>query len=432
MTGSLDPAQAAAALEAANDPLVVIDRTGTVQWANAAVGLLGWQPGDLLGRSVLDLIPAEDQERALLALLAIDTGFPPPSSAPFEVATAGGSRLECDVAAWVIGPPGDPEAVLVHARPTQDSRVLRHLLQRLLAGDASPAALEDMLEVLYHRNEHARVVITFVDEDGVSRRVGHDLDRRLTGEASGDAGPWATARATAADVVVEDLALLGDLAGVAAAAGLGGAWIRPVCADGEVIALITVWVVADGPPVQLDQYSMALLAQLIELVLRWRTQTRDLERAATRDPLTGLPNRRAVAEFDEDGPRRELGVLYVDLDRFKPVNDRLGHAAGDEVLRTVAARLQATVRPTDIVARLGGDEFGVICPGCTRDELAELAARIIDRVADPVGVHGEVVQVGASIGAVVGHDRAEPLLARADRALFDAKELGRGTCHWAP
>ena len=432
MTSPLDPVQAAAAIEAATDPFAVIDRTGTIRWVNEAAAVLGWRPDELVGRSALDLIPVHDQERALVALLAIDTGFPPPSSAPFEIATASGARLECDVAAWLIGAADDPEAVLLHVRPTQDSRVLRHLLQRLLAGDASPAVLEDMLAILYHRNEHARVVITFVDEDGVARRVGHHLDPRLTGEAAAEGSPWDAARATGADVVVEDLALLGDLAEVAAEAGLGGAWVRPVTSEGEVIALITLWVVADGPPVRLDQYSMALLAQLIELVLRWRNQTRDLERAATRDPLTGLPNRRAVAEFDAEGPRRELGVLYVDLDRFKPVNDRLGHAAGDEVLRTVATRLQATVRPTDIVARLGGDEFGVICPGCTRDELAELAARIIDRVADPIGVHGEAVQLGASIGAVVGHDRAEPLLARADRALYEAKEGGRGACHWAP
>jgi diguanylate cyclase (GGDEF)-like protein len=101
------------------------------------------------------------------------------------------------------------------------------------------------------------------------------------------------------------------------------------------------------------------------------------------------------------------------------------------VLRTVANRLQMSVRPTDIVARLGGDEFGVVCPGCSREELAALAAEIHELLCEPIGVHGAVVAIGASIGAAVGHDSVAPLLEKADRALYGAKERGRGTVEWA-
>ena len=104
---------------------------------------------------------------------------------------------------------------------------------------------------------------------------------------------------------------------------------------------------------------------------------------------------------------------------------------GDQVLRTVATRLLSTVRPTDMVARLGGDEFGIVCPGCSRTELADLAARVQTVLAEVIGVHGEVVHIGSSIGAAIGHDSVGPLLSRADTALYDAKESGRATVRWA-
>ncbi len=436
MTEDLDPASAAQILAGAGDPILVLDVAGTITWANDAVGTIGWTPTDLVGRSALDLLGSADAERALLALAALAAGHPPPSSAPYDVPTADGSTIECDVAGWVVGDPVAPEGLAVHIRPTQDSRILRHLLHRLLAGDGAEQVLEDMLELLYHRNPLVRVVVSFDDEDDVTRVVGHPLDLRLAGVGpaidADDQSPWDRARSTGEELIFEGrTGLPEEVAATAAAAGLRDVWIVPVRPGHECLAVITLWSVEGGPSVQLDTYSVHLLAQLIELTLRWRRQTRDLERAATRDPLTGLPNRRAVAAFDAEGPRRDLGVLYVDLDRFKPVNDRLGHAAGDEVLCTVAGRLQSVVRPTDMVARLGGDEFGIVCPGCSADELHELAGRIVALVGDPIGVHDEVVEIGASIGAALGHDSAEPLLELADRALYGAKEAGRGAISWA-
>jgi diguanylate cyclase (GGDEF)-like protein/PAS domain S-box-containing protein len=422
--GHLDPSLAAAILENANDPIVLFDLAATITWANRAIGLLGWTASELVGRNGLELLEPHDVERALMAISEIDGGVAPPSSAPYEILATDGSRVECDVAAWLPGSLDALETFAVHIRPTHDSRVLRRLLTRLLAGDTAAVVLEDMLGLLYHRNDYAHVMVSFVDEDGVPRVVGDVLDPRLAGLDPGDDEGR----------VVEDLDVLpADVRDLAAAAGLGAAWITPVDSDDgdETLATISLWVREGGPHPQVDVYSVNLLRQLIELVLRWRRQTRELERAATRDPLTGLPNRRALAEFDHAGPRRDLGVLYIDLDRFKPVNDRFGHAAGDQVLRTVGNRLQSIVRPTDIVARLGGDEFGVVCPGCSRDELAELATQVHELLTEAIGVHGDIVNVGASIGVAIGHDSVEPLLARADRALYEAKEAGRGTIQWS-
>lgn len=428
----LDPELAVQLVEEASDAIVYLDMTATIVWSNPASDVLGWAADDLVGRPALELVQDDDLARGLRALEAMNAGYELPSSAPFNVMTATGETVECDVATWLIGDAAHPEGIGLHLRPTQDSRVLRRLLERLLAGDTATEVLGDMLDLLYHRNNFARVVVTVTDEDGADRTVGDGIDSRLGGVGATGSSPWARAAATGEQIVLEGRDQLPDTTrALAEKSQLRDCWILPVRSGDVHLATITQWTVEGGPPVLTDEYSMRLLTQLIELVLRWRLQTRDLERAATRDPLTGLPNRRALADFDSAGPRRNLGVLYIDLDRFKPVNDRLGHAGGDQVLRTVANRLQSAVRPTDIVARLGGDEFGIVCPGCSEDELEELAARVHELLADPIGVHADVVAVGSSIGVALGHDSVEPLLERADRALYDAKEDGRGTIRWA-
>ncbi len=429
-----DPNDAVDFLTRANDLVMLIDAaTGAPVWANDASRQFGWEPEEVVARRNFELIHPDDVERVLIARAAINEGHQPPSSAPYRLLRADGVYVECDISPVILGDRAAPHAIGIHVRPTRDSLVLRQLLVRLLAGDSASDVLGEMLSLLHHRNEHLRVLLSFGDEDGAGRVVGHDLDPRLAGAPVAPGSPWHRAEVGGAPVVVEDLGEFPpEVRTVAEAAGFGAAWIVPVrTADGVPIAMISLWALADGPPVQLDPYSVGLLEQLTELVLQWRRQARDLERAATRDPLTGLPNRRALAEFDADGPRRDLGVLFIDLDHFKPVNDRLGHAAGDQVLRTVAARLQSTVRPTDMVARLGGDEFGIICPGCSRTELADLGARVQAVLAEAVGVHGQVVHIGCSIGAALGHDSVGPLLGRADAALYDAKDSGRGAFRWA-
>ncbi|HZP18967.1 MAG TPA: EAL domain-containing protein [Bauldia sp.] len=164
------------------------------------------------------------------------------------------------------------------------------------------------------------------------------------------------------------------------------------------------------------------------------------ESLARHDPLTGLPNRRVFAEtLDKAVARAARGsvayaVLIVDLDRFKPVNDVYGHAAGDDVLREVAARLDRLARRGDAVARLGGDEFGLILDCVAPEEpvsaAAALADRIIAGIAKPIMIGANSVEVGASIGvAICPTDGSDPetLLRAADMAMYRAKEDGRGT-----
>jgi diguanylate cyclase (GGDEF)-like protein len=161
-----------------------------------------------------------------------------------------------------------------------------------------------------------------------------------------------------------------------------------------------------------------------------------LAHQATHDALTELPNRaqavtRVTSALHRGRRSGEMtGLLFIDLDGFKAVNDEHGHAAGDEVLRQVARRLAAAVRPGDVVCRLGGDEFVVVVePVHGEHDLLELAARLIATVGEPIAVARALVRIGASIGVAIGRDGgtdADALFAEADTAAYRAKERGRG------
>ncbi|HZL40783.1 MAG TPA: EAL domain-containing protein [Pseudolabrys sp.] len=156
---------------------------------------------------------------------------------------------------------------------------------------------------------------------------------------------------------------------------------------------------------------------------------------ARHDALTNLPNRLLFREQMEQslGRGEKLAVLFIDLDRFKNVNDTLGHPVGDALLCAVTKRLQLAVRGADTVARLGGDEFAIIQIGGRPTDATELAARIIDSISQAFDVHGHQVMIGTSVGiAIAPTDGNEPdqLLRNADMALYRAKSEGRGTYHF--
>ena len=170
---------------------------------------------------------------------------------------------------------------------------------------------------------------------------------------------------------------------------------------------------------------------------QWR-----MRQLATHDYLTGLPNRvllyerldHTLARFHRFG--QKVALLYLDLDRFKPINDDLGHHVGDAVLVRLSDRIHTTVRETDTAARIGGDEFAVLVEGYDGAELLEsVAGRLIASLSDPISVEGVTVQVGVSIGIVsadAGTKDADSLLARADAAMYTAKAAGRGRFVFAP
>lgn len=163
-----------------------------------------------------------------------------------------------------------------------------------------------------------------------------------------------------------------------------------------------------------------------------------LQETAHQDSLTGLANRRKFQHLLESGIASTqqtgvgLGVLFIDLDGFKPINDRLGHDVGDELLRRVAARLTVVAGEHNAVGRYGGDEFTVlvsVSAEAPADHVYAMASRVMEALTMPYDLDGRTVQLGASVGVALcpSHgNTASSLLRAADQAMYDAKESGGG------
>jgi diguanylate cyclase (GGDEF)-like protein len=166
----------------------------------------------------------------------------------------------------------------------------------------------------------------------------------------------------------------------------------------------------------------------------------EIRRQASHDPLTDLPNRRLFFDRLSQGIKRArrqgsyLALLFIDLDRFKSVNDTLGHPAGDRLLEEAAERLRSIIRDSDTAARLGGDEFAIILSDSADPQTGDgVARKILDSMAEPFQIAGAEAFITASIGISVypfdGAD-AESLMASADAAMYRVKKLGRNGFSW--
>jgi diguanylate cyclase (GGDEF)-like protein len=207
----------------------------------------------------------------------------------------------------------------------------------------------------------------------------------------------------------------------------------PLVAGGTFLGVATASWAAGEVPQELTGDVLARLQGVGDQAVSALQRARLLETVrhqAHHDALTGLPNRvlfmeRLLAALPTVGPGAHLGVLFCDLDGFKQVNDTLGHAAGDELLRQVAARLGAAVRPGDTVGRLSGDEFAIVLPGLEQPADAQgLAGRVVDCFSEPFRLEGREVAVGTSVGVAVHApgNGAEDLLRQADAAMYRHKQ----------
>jgi len=201
----------------------------------------------------------------------------------------------------------------------------------------------------------------------------------------------------------------------------------PIGAGNEIL------IAADRP---LNHEEMTILHAAGNILSTAMERLRDEDRMrhdALHDPLTGLANRtllydrlhHALAQAERE--HGETGVLFVDLDNFKQINDLHGHRVGDELLSELGARLQTAVRPADTVARIGGDEFVVVCEHADEPGALALADRLEAAIGVPVSAGGTEHRLSASIGIAIGHDDAETLIREADAAVYRAKAAG-GAC----
>lgn len=189
-------------------------------------------------------------------------------------------------------------------------------------------------------------------------------------------------------------------------------------------------------PIKVAGATAGLCVLVLDITER-RMLEDQLTHRASHDPLTGLPNRMCVGEqltrlLSRRAPAPDVGVMFVDVDDFKDVNDRHGHAAGDAVLEAVAERLPQVVRPSDITGRWGGDEFVLLVDDVTGAQVAELAARVDQAMQAPVTIGPLAIPVGVSVGATIARPGEGPdaVLERADSAMYARKRRraeGNGT-----
>ena len=234
-------------------------------------------------------------------------------------------------------------------------------------------------------------------------------------------------------VVVEDYASDEHNLAAFAADGIRAALAAPVHEKGEVVGSLVVATHRPGRKYSKVEREMLLaFAEHASLALNDAKTVEDAIHQAFHDSLTGLPNRQLLMDRLEHALARaaraesQAAVLFVDLDTFKNVNDSLGHAAGDELLREAARRLITCVRSSDTAARFGGDEFVVLLEDVDSRRVARVANRILEAMGEPFVIRGREVFIGASIGIAIGGDEADDLLRNADLALYRAKSKGKG------
>ncbi len=438
----------AAIVDTSPSPYVLVGEGGRIRYVSATIeDLLGYPPDELIGRPIGHIIDPAHWEAANAAYRALrDPERRKSLSGALGLAVrlvdAAGGTVACHL--HPVSSSRASEGVLaLHIRPGESHTRLGRAIGAMARGEAIEATLQHILDFAGEQTEHSDPVIALgFDGDRFEQLVTnrnrprhelHDLDidsarvpptpweQVLTGEPSAAGAstdlpePW---REKAID------------------AGFSACWAFALDRARPHHDVLVVWRSIDGPPEPHLLQHVDRVTQLIQLALEADRHRDRLEHRAATDELTGLANRAGLnarlQALQSDTESQTLGVAYVDIDDFKPVNDRLGHQTGDRVLQVVARRLAATVRAADLAARIGGDEFAALCPNISGDDLGRLAQRIIAALAAPIDLQGQVISISASVGIAVidpaelAETGPDALLGRADAALLRAKAEGKG------
>jgi len=433
----LDPALLSKLLDCSPGLVMVVDGDLQIRWVNAATGFtLGYSPDEAIGRSILEFLDPEWDEAAFRSIgtALASEGLRLPTT--FRVISADGSTSMMEVTANSQFHDPDIDGFVVFARPWNERWLLDRTLDAMAADEPIEASLDLLVQVAGAETLEASAALMFDCRGG---RVGSvvaaaDLPIELTGPISSCPEPIASEWATLLEQQqgeIYDLDQLPPALGRAArAAGFASMLLWPSEPGPSAVAWAAAW--RRRPRLDEDearQAAMTRLATLAGLIVERGRAVADLAWAAAHDDLTGLHNRASLFEKlderldpSEPGP---VGIIYVDLDGFKPVNDRYGHGAGDRVLQEVAERLRANVPEGSVLARLGGDEF-VVVADLDADRLAAVARRIVSAVSRPTTLRFDdaPVHVGASAGVAVSIDRThtpDQLVDAADRGMYLSK-----------
>jgi diguanylate cyclase (GGDEF)-like protein/PAS domain S-box-containing protein len=433
------------------DAVCMVDAQGCFVFVSAAFErIFGYAPHEVIGRPMLELVHPEDREGTLQAAREIMSGQ---SKTGFE------NRY--------VRKDGQVVYIMWSARWSEADQ-----LRVAVARDITPRKMTELRQVaLYAISEAAH---SAQDMPSLFRRIHQIIDGLLParnffvasydrehGELSFpyfvderspppppralDAGLLSTQviRGGKALLLTPDSPAQGDRIGMIDGKDASYWLAVPLAGAAGTIGALVVQSYSGGAQVQ--EHDRDLLhfvsTQVADAIERKRLQTR-LEQIALYDPLTGLPNRPLL--HDRLGTamaraRREhglLAVLYLDLDGLKQVNDSLGHAAGDELLKVAAQRMTGCLRSSDTVARIGGDEFVVLLERIALADHAELVAgKLRAELMQPLAMEGAGLQIRASIGIAIFPQHGatqKALLQRADEAMYRAKKAGGDRVHTAP
>ena len=339
----------------------------------------------------------------------------------------------------------------------EDRRLADHLnrgQKRILEMLADPGDLktEDILrfltETVASRNQGWECALHLVEENGkslyvaASSEVNENLRRYLQG-VGGDFADTPECQASASGEIhlVDRLTDAGvPWADLLVANGIFSAWSVPFFGNGtsKLAGVLTVYARARSKPTMRELELVESAAKLAGLILEHRRIHAELKHNSLQDPMTGLPNRRAGAEAIDAAIRQasrrseSLAVLWIDINRFKRINDQYGHDTGDHVLKTIAERLRRNPLSTGTVARVGEDEFLVLISGTTDSlDSVEIARRMGTAIARPIYAGSAKIVVSASIGICVfpkDGATAEVLERNAEFAMYRAKHAGENYC----
>jgi diguanylate cyclase (GGDEF)-like protein/PAS domain S-box-containing protein len=420
----------------------VADRNLTVTFVNqAATDMLGYARDELLGSSVLDFLDTDWNPEAFASIAtAMASGGGPRPPMTFRVITKDGRRPIVEATANVQLDDPVIDGFVVYVRPWTERWLLDRAFESVAAGDPIDRTMDLLVEVAGADTMEADASIVFDPVDDAFEHV--VACATLPAELQGPVrslepramAAWSDLLTARAGFVANVEELPSALRLSAESLGHRSLWASP--AEPGPDGRPGVWAIAwrRAPHLDADETRTGMVAHLATLAGLALARSRNEERnayAASHDAMTGLWNRNAVYGWLASGLRSGsgavtgVGVIYVDLDRFKPINDEFGHAAGDRVLREVARRLAAEAPPDGRLGRFGGDEFVYVGPASGPEEVEHLATRLATAVAAPIELRsGEFAQVGASTGtsfAEPGGKTPDELVELADAALYRVK-----------
>jgi diguanylate cyclase (GGDEF)-like protein/PAS domain S-box-containing protein len=423
------------------DPLLVITYVN-----RAATALLGYEREEILGRSVVEFLDTDWNPEAFASIataLGSEGGQRPPMT--FRAVTKDGRRPIIEATANLQLHDPVINGLVDYVRPRTERWLLDRAFETVAAGVSIDRTMALLVEVAGAETLEADAAFVFDPAGGTYQHViaADTLPAELHGPAddvdAATAEEWTTLLAEGRPFTLNLDDLPPALRRLAVDHGYRSLWAAP--ADASAAGGATVWALAWRRELHLDADEtrtamMARLATLAGLALARSRNELQNAYAASHDAMTGLWNRNAIyawlaAALGTGGPAAgEVAVIYLDLDRFKPVNDTFGHAAGDRVLREVADRLMATAPAEGRVGRFGGDEFVYVGRVSDAAELARVEARLAEAIAAPIELRsGEAVTVGVSTGAASaapGRRTADELVELADAALYRVKETRSG------